>query len=113
MHETRTRSPTRTFFTPAPIDLDGADGLVPEDPAVGDGRDVALEDVQVGAADRHRIDADDGVGVVDDDGLRDFLPGLLARTVVHDGLHGDLLSDPIESDRGSLESTLRTVRDAG
>ena len=46
--------------------LDGADGLVAEDPPVGDGGDVALQDVQVRAADRHGVDPHDGVGVVDD-----------------------------------------------
>ena len=35
-----------------------------EDPAVGDGRDIAPEDVQVGAADRGGVDVDDGVGRV-------------------------------------------------
>ena len=39
--------------------VDGADGLVAEDPPVGDGGDVALEDVQIGAADRGGVDADD------------------------------------------------------
>ena len=34
---------------------DRADRLVPEDAALGDGRDVALEDVQVRAADRRRV----------------------------------------------------------
>ena len=63
MHETSTRSPTLTFFTPAPICVDGADRLVAEDPAVGHRGHVALEDVQVGAADRDGVDPDDGVGV--------------------------------------------------
>ena len=45
--------------------LDGADRLVAEDAPVGDLGDVALQDVQVGAADRDRVDADDRVGVVD------------------------------------------------
>ena len=44
--------------------LDGADGLVAEDAPVGHGRDVALQDVQVGAADRDGVDPHDGVGVV-------------------------------------------------
>ena len=79
MQETSTRSPTRTFFTPGADLVDGADGLVAEDPAVGDGGHVAFEDVQVGAADRHRVDAHDRVGVVLDDRVRDFLPALVAR----------------------------------
>ena len=43
--------------------FDGADGLVTEDAAVGHRGHVALQDVQVGAADRHRVDANDRVGV--------------------------------------------------
>ena len=43
--------------------LDRSDGLMPEDPTCLDLGDVALEDVQVGATDRDRIDSDDDVGV--------------------------------------------------
>ena len=71
--------------------LDGADGLVTDDPPIGHRGDVTLQDVQVGAADGDRIDSDDGVGVVDDDRLRDFFPRLLAGTVVHDCAHRKLL----------------------
>ena len=39
--------------------FDGADGFVAEDAPVGDGGDVALEDVEVGPADRHRVDSYD------------------------------------------------------
>ena len=67
--------------------LDRADRLVAEDPAVGHRRDVALEDVQIGAADGDGVDADDGVGVARDRGLRDLLPGLLAGSVIHERLH--------------------------
>src|SRR5690606_17439853 len=45
---------------------DGADTLVAEDPPLLDGGDVPLEDVEVGAADRRRVDLDDGVRAVDD-----------------------------------------------
>jgi hypothetical protein len=41
---------------------DGADGLVAEDPPVGHGLHVAVEDVQVGPADRGGLDPDDDVG---------------------------------------------------
>jgi hypothetical protein len=41
---------------------DGADGLVVEDPPVGHGLHVAVEDVQVGPADRGGLDPDDDVG---------------------------------------------------
>jgi hypothetical protein len=43
--------------------LDRADRFVAEDAAVGHGWDVALEDVQIGAADRHGIHPHDGIGV--------------------------------------------------
>ena len=79
MHDTSTRSPGFTFLTPAPTDLDGADGLVAEDAPVGHLGNVALQDVQVGAADRDRVDADDRVGVVDDHRLGDLLPRLVVR----------------------------------
>ena len=91
MHETSTRSPTVTFLTPAPTSLDGADRLVAEDAAVGDRGDVALEDVQVGAADRDGVDPHDGVGVVDDARSRDLLPRLVAGTVVDECAHGSSL----------------------
>ena len=64
MHETSTRSPTLTCLDAGTDRLDRADGLVAEDPTVGHRRDVAFEDVQVGAADRDGVDADDRVGVV-------------------------------------------------
>jgi hypothetical protein len=63
MQDTRTRSPTDVLDAGADL-LDGADRLVAEDAPVGDGGDVALEDVQVGAADGDGVDAHDGVGVV-------------------------------------------------
>jgi hypothetical protein len=40
----------------------GADRLVAQRAPVVDSRDVALEDVQIGAADGRRVDLDDGVG---------------------------------------------------
>jgi hypothetical protein len=61
MHDTSTRSPGSRVVTASPILDDCADGPVAEDrpPDLGD---VALEDVEVGAADRGRVDADDRVG---------------------------------------------------
>ena len=72
---------------PAADALDGADGLVAEDASVGDLGDVALQDVQIGAADRDGVDAHDRVGVVDDHRHRDVLPRLVLRTVIHECLH--------------------------
>jgi len=59
---------------------DRPDTVVPEDPAVGHRGDVALEDGQVGAADRaggHRH------GHI----RRDFLPRIVARSVIDERLH--------------------------
>ena len=91
MHETSTRSPTLTVLDAGADRLDGADGLVAEDAAVGHRGDVALEDVQVGAADRDGVDPHDRVGVVDDDRRGDLLPRLLPGAVVHDCAHGSSL----------------------
>jgi hypothetical protein len=54
--------------------FDRPDGLVPEDASTVDGRDVTLENVQVGAADRHRVDAHHGVVRLEDGGLRHVVP---------------------------------------
>ena len=48
-----------------------------------DGRHVALQDVQVGAADRYRVDADHRVGGFDDRGL-----GTSSRGAAGTGVHG-------------------------
>ena len=91
MHDTSTRSPTLTFFTPEPTRLDGADRFVAEDAPVGHRGDVTLQDVQVGSADGDGVDADDRVGVVDNDGHRNLFPCFLAGTVVHECTHRHLL----------------------
>jgi hypothetical protein len=67
--------------------FDGADSLVPEDGTRGGLRDIALEDVQVGAADRRGVDPHDGVGRIQDGRIRDGVPGALAGTVIDEGLH--------------------------
>ena len=54
--------------------LDGADRFVTEDATIGDLGHVAFEDVQVSAADRDRVDADDRVGVGDDRRCPERLP---------------------------------------
>src|SRR5262249_18561410 len=68
----------------------GPAGPVAEDPALADGRHIALEDVQVGPADGGRVHLDDDVTVVGDLRVRHFFPGLLAGTVVDEGSHGFL-----------------------
>jgi hypothetical protein len=60
---------------------------VAQDPAVGDGRHVALEDVQVRPADRRRVDLDDDVRRVLDPGVLLVLPVLVADAVVDQCLH--------------------------
>ena len=66
------------------------DALVAEDPTRRHGRYVPLHDVQIGAADRRRVDPDDGVGRLLDLRFRHVLPGLLAGSVIHERFHGVL-----------------------
>lgn len=87
MHDTRTRSPGATVRTLLPTSSTVPDRLVAEHPARLGGGDVALEDVQVGAADRDAVDADDGVVGALDGRVRDVLPGPAAGTVVDECLH--------------------------
>jgi hypothetical protein len=56
---------------------DRSDGLVAEDAAWLDLRDIAFQDVQVGAADRRRVDSDDGVGGLLNHGVGHGFPGPL------------------------------------
>ena len=58
--------------------LDDTDGFMTEDPPIGDGRHITLEDVKVSPTDGHGIHADDGVGVLDDRGVRDLFPALVS-----------------------------------
>ena len=67
---------------------DRADRLVAEDAALGHGRDVTGQDVQVGAADGGGVDAYDDVGRVLDRCVGDVVPGLLPGAVVDECLHG-------------------------
>ena len=91
MHDTRTRSP-RSHVLHADADLlDRADCLMAEDATVGDRRDIALQDVKVRAADGGCVHPHDGIGVVDQNRLRNLFPSLLARTVVHECVHEDSL----------------------
>jgi predicted flap endonuclease-1-like 5' DNA nuclease len=78
--------------TAAPISEHGPDRLVAEDRPRKRLGHVALEDVQVAAADRGRVDADDRVGRIDDLRVIHGVPAALAGTVVNEGLHRRLLS---------------------
>jgi Pyridoxamine 5'-phosphate oxidase/Response regulator receiver domain len=53
---------------------------------------VTCEDVQVGAADGGRVDPDDDIGLCAHVSFGDFLPGLVAGTVVNESAHGFLRS---------------------
>ena len=70
-----------------PDRLDRADRLVAEDPPGRDRWDITLENVQVGAADRHRIDANDGVGVIDNVGFGTSSHVLSTWSVIDDCVH--------------------------
>jgi hypothetical protein len=74
MQEPRTRSPrVERRYGVAGLD-DGAHRLVAEDRARLNLGHVALEDVQVGAADRGRVDADDRVRRLLDRRVGDLVP---------------------------------------
>ena len=90
MHETSTRSPGTTLRDRGADLLDGADGLMPQDSTCLDLGDVALEDVQVGATDRDRVDPDDDVGVGLQLRVGDLLPAPLAGSVIDECVHGRL-----------------------
>lgn len=61
--------------------LDDTDTFVPENPPRFAGRNVAFEDMQIGAADGRPGDADDGVGGRLNDPLGAVVEALLARAV--------------------------------
>lgn len=65
---------------------DDSDCFVAEDRARRHLGDVALEDVQIGAADRRAADADDRVSRFLDRRVRDEFPRLLARAVIDERL---------------------------
>ena len=73
--------------------LDGADRFVAEDASRRHFGDVALQDVEVGAADRHGVDAHDRVRVGEDPRIGNLFPCLASGTVVHECLHRLLLVD--------------------
>jgi hypothetical protein len=66
---------------------DRPDRLVAEDRPRHDLGHVSLEDVEISATDRRRVDADDGVGRLDDRRVRHGLPGPLARPAVDERFH--------------------------
>jgi hypothetical protein len=67
-----------------------AHGLVAKDPAIHHSRYIPLENVQVSAADRSRINPDDNVGGLGRAWVRDRVPGLSAGPVVHQRLQASL-----------------------
>lgn len=71
--------------------LDSAHRLVAQDAARFHLRYVALEDVQVGAADGHRVNADDDVRVRFQIWVWHLVPAALAGAVVDECVHEILL----------------------
>ena len=91
---TTTRSPTLTL---ALVDVraelfDDAHRLVAEDVAGLHERDEAVDQVQVGAADAGRRDADDGIAAVEDLGVGNVLDLHLVRCTPDEGFHDVFLS---------------------
>ena len=80
----------------------GADRLVAEDRPGRRLGHVALEDVQVGAADRRGVDPHDRIGRVDDRRVIDRVPATFAGAVVHESLH--LVCLPSVADKGRSRS---------
>ena len=68
--------------------FDRADRFVTEHTARRDSGDVAFQDVQIGATDRHRIDAHDRIGGGGDLGLWHLFPRSVPGAVVHECVHG-------------------------
>src|SRR5439155_23073556 len=66
---------------------DGADGLVAQNRSGPDLGNVALEDVQIGAADRRGVDPDDDVRRRLDRRVRHLVPESLPGTVIHECFH--------------------------
>src|SRR4029079_6168238 len=93
---------------------DRADGLVPENGPGNDLRDVALQDVQVGAADRDRVDPHDDVARGRDRGVRNLFPRPSARAVIDKSLHWGppSVSHPRGSPSGRRSESGRTRRAA-
>ena len=87
MQEISTRSPGLNAVTARPTCLDDADALVAENAARLAGRHVALEDVQVGAANGRLGDLDDRVRRRGNLRLRMVFEGLFARPSIDQGLH--------------------------
>ncbi len=67
--------------------VDDADALMAENAARLAGRDVTLEDVQVGAAYRRFGHSDDGVGGRGDFRLGTVFQGLLSRPLIDERFH--------------------------
>ena len=88
---------------------DDADAFVSEDSTDFDLRDVALQDVQVGAADSGGDHLDDDVRRLLDHWIRYLFPALLAGTFVDECFHGwnSLCSVVRHENRGHV-STVRT-----
>ena len=83
-----TWSPGLNVVQPRPDAVDNADAFMSQDPARCTARHVALQDMQVGSANRRLHDLDDGVVVRLDNGLGPFLQGFLAGAAIDQSFHG-------------------------
>ena len=92
MQETSTRSPGRTVRTSLPTSTISPTASWPRTRARPYLGHIALEDVQIRAADGDGVDPHDGVGGVLDGGVRDLLPGGLPGAVEDEAFHGRFLS---------------------
>src|SRR5262249_15822395 len=80
--------------------------LVAEDAPLGHCRHVALEDVQIRAADRGRVDLDDHVGRLLDARIGDRVPRLFTGSAVYECLHV-LTPFRTQSDHGGVTEPLQ------
>jgi hypothetical protein len=68
--------------------LDYSDPFVAENAALGDGREISLEDMEIGAANCGGGDPNDGIARFVDRGARLVFPRTLAGAVVNERFHG-------------------------
>jgi len=67
---------------------DGADTFVAQNAALGDGGDIAFENMEIGATNSGGVDLDDDIGRLLDDGVGNFFPLFQTGTVLDECFHG-------------------------
>jgi hypothetical protein len=68
--------------------LDYTNPLVAENPSIGHGREIALQNVKIGSANRRSGNPHNGIARILDARARLILPCTLARTVIDQRFHG-------------------------